>query len=43
VAQLEDNVATLDNLTFDPAELAEIDRWATEAGINLWARSSEAD
>jgi L-glyceraldehyde 3-phosphate reductase len=42
VAQLEDNVAALDNLDFSPDELAEIDRWATESGINLWARSSSA-
>jgi L-glyceraldehyde 3-phosphate reductase len=42
VAQLEDNVAALDNLTFSPAELEAIDRWATESGINLWARSSDA-
>ncbi len=42
VAQLEDNVAALDNLAFDDEELAEIDRHATEAGINLWAESSRA-
>jgi L-glyceraldehyde 3-phosphate reductase len=42
VAQLEDNVAALDNLAFDDQELAEIDRHATEAGINLWAASSDA-
>ena len=42
VAQLEDNVAALDNLAFDDQELAEIDRHATEAGINLWAESSRA-
>jgi L-glyceraldehyde 3-phosphate reductase len=42
VAQLEDNVAALDNLAFDDQELAEIDRHATEAGINLWAESSSA-
>ena len=42
VAQLEDNVAALDNLDFGDDELAEIDRHATEAGINLWAASSEA-
>ena len=40
VAQLEDNVAALGNLAFDDQELAEIDRHATEAGINLWAASS---
>jgi L-glyceraldehyde 3-phosphate reductase len=42
VAQLEDNVAALGNLAFDDQELAEIDRHATEAGINLWAASSNA-
>ena len=42
VAQLEDNVAALGNLAFDDDELAEIDRHATEAGINLWAESSNA-
>jgi L-glyceraldehyde 3-phosphate reductase len=40
VAQLEDNVAALDNLAFGSDELAEIDRHATDAGINLWAASS---
>ncbi|PXY29942.1 aldo/keto reductase [Prauserella coralliicola] len=40
VAQLEDNVAALGNLSFTGEELAEIDRYATESGINLWARSS---
>jgi len=40
VAQLEQNVGALDNLAFSPAELAEIDRYATESGINLWAASS---
>ena len=42
VAQLEDNLAALDNLAFGDEELAEIDRHATEAGINLWAESSRA-
>ena len=41
VAQLEGNVAALDRLDFTADELAEIDRYATESGINLWARSSE--
>ena len=40
VAQLEDNLAALDNLAFGSDELAEIDRHATDAGINLWAASS---
>jgi len=40
VAQLEENVASLANLAFSEPELAEIDRFATESGINLWAASS---
>ncbi|MGZ4757388.1 MAG: aldo/keto reductase, partial [Acidimicrobiia bacterium] len=36
VKQLEQNVAALDNLEFDADELAEIDRFAVEGGINLW-------
>jgi L-glyceraldehyde 3-phosphate reductase len=40
VAQLEANVAALDRLDFPDDELAEIDRYATESGINLWADSS---
>jgi L-glyceraldehyde 3-phosphate reductase len=41
LAQLEENVAMLDNATMSDDELEEIDRHATESGINLWARSSE--
>ena len=41
VAQLEANVAALDNLDFSDEELAEIDQYATESDINLWAASSE--
>ncbi|MEO3435304.1 L-glyceraldehyde 3-phosphate reductase [Inquilinus sp. CAU 1745] len=40
VRQIDDNVAALEKLDFTPEELAEIDRFATEGGINLWARSS---
>jgi L-glyceraldehyde 3-phosphate reductase len=40
VEQLETNVAVLDRLDFTDDELAEIDRYATESGINLWAASS---
>jgi L-glyceraldehyde 3-phosphate reductase len=40
VRQLEENLGALDKLAFSPAELAEIDRFATESGINLWAESS---
>ena len=42
VAQLEDNVAALDRLDFSDDELAEIDRYATDTGINIWASSSES-
>jgi L-glyceraldehyde 3-phosphate reductase len=42
VAQLEDNVGALDRLDFSDEELAEIDRYAVEAGINIWERSSSA-
>jgi L-glyceraldehyde 3-phosphate reductase len=41
VAQLENNIAALDNASFADDELAEIDKYATESGINLWARSSQ--
>jgi L-glyceraldehyde 3-phosphate reductase len=34
--QLEANVAALDNLELSDDELAEIDRYATESGINIW-------
>jgi L-glyceraldehyde 3-phosphate reductase len=40
VAQLEQNVAALDKLDFSPEELKEIDRHATDSGINIWAKSS---
>jgi L-glyceraldehyde 3-phosphate reductase len=40
VAQLEANIAALDNPDLSADELAEIDRYATEAGINIWAASS---
>ena len=40
VEQLEANVAAVSNLGFAAEELAEIDRYATESDINLWAESS---
>jgi L-glyceraldehyde 3-phosphate reductase len=40
VAQLEANVAALENLDFSTDELVEIDKYATDSGINLWAGSS---
>ena len=42
VRQLEENVAALENLAFTQEELDEIDRFATDAGINIWRASSEA-
>ena len=41
VEQLEANAAALDRLDFSERELEEIVRYATDADINLWARSSE--
>ena len=40
VEQLEENVAALERLDLTADELGEIDRYATESDINLWARSS---
>jgi L-glyceraldehyde 3-phosphate reductase len=40
VAQLEANVASLDRLELSDDELGEIDRYAVDSGINLWAASS---
>jgi L-glyceraldehyde 3-phosphate reductase len=40
VAQLEENLSAARRLDFSPDELAEIDRYATDAGINIWAQSS---
>jgi L-glyceraldehyde 3-phosphate reductase len=40
IAQLEDSLGALGNLAFSDDELAEIDRYATDSGINLWQRSS---
>jgi L-glyceraldehyde 3-phosphate reductase len=41
VEQLEQNVRALERLEFTDDELAEIDRFATESEINLWAQSSD--
>ena len=40
VAQLRENVAALANMEFSPEELAAIDRFAVEGGVNLWERPS---
>jgi L-glyceraldehyde 3-phosphate reductase len=41
--QIIENVAALDNLEFSKEELAEIDRFAVEGGINLWEKPSSAE
>jgi len=40
VAQLEDGLGALERLDFTQEELSEIDQHATDADLNLWARSS---
>jgi L-glyceraldehyde 3-phosphate reductase len=40
VGQLEDSLGALRGLDFSADELAEVDRYAVEGGINLWAGSS---
>ncbi|HEX6682090.1 MAG TPA: L-glyceraldehyde 3-phosphate reductase [Candidatus Limnocylindrales bacterium] len=42
VAQLEANIAALENLSFTDTELNEIEQYATEGDINLWAKSTDA-
>lgn len=40
--QIEQNVGALKNLSFSPDELKEIDTYAHDGNINLWASSSNA-
>jgi L-glyceraldehyde 3-phosphate reductase len=40
VEQLEANVGSLARLDFTPDELTEIDSYAVDSGINIWAESS---
>ena len=42
VEQLDANLDALNTLDFSADELAAIDQHAVEAGINLWATSSDA-
>ena len=42
VEQLTDTLGALDRLDFSPDELAEIDRYAVESGINMWVSSITA-
>ena len=41
-AQVVENVGALERLDFADDELEAIDRFATESGINIWARSHES-
>ena len=41
--QVVECAGVVDNLDFTDAELAEIDTYATDEAINLWAKSSETD
>jgi L-glyceraldehyde 3-phosphate reductase len=41
--QIDENVASLDRLEFTEQELDEIDRYAQEGDINLWASSSSSE
>ena len=41
-SQIEDSLGALDHLDFTKQELADIDRFATEGGVNIWERSSRA-
>jgi L-glyceraldehyde 3-phosphate reductase len=42
VAQLDANLAAVEKLGFTDEELAEIDTYAVESGINIWQQSSDA-
>jgi L-glyceraldehyde 3-phosphate reductase len=42
VEQLESNVGALARIDFTEDELEEIDRYATESDINIWADSNRA-
>jgi L-glyceraldehyde 3-phosphate reductase len=41
--QIIENVGALKNLSFSVEELAQIDRFAQEGGINLWEKPSTAE
>ncbi len=42
VAQLDESLDALNNLAFSAEELAEIDRYAVDSGVNRWQASSTA-
>jgi L-glyceraldehyde 3-phosphate reductase len=41
IAQLDDSLDSVNNLEFSPEDLGEIDRYATEGGIDLWRSLSK--
>ena len=41
-AQIEDSLRALEHREFSAAELAEIDRHALDAGVDLWTRARRA-
>ncbi|TQR86562.1 aldo/keto reductase [Mycobacterium hodleri] len=41
VEQLDENLGALDNLDFTADELTEIDKYASDSGIDLWRESSD--
>ena len=40
--QVDDSVGALANLSFTADELSEIDKYAIDSDLNLWAESSNA-
>jgi L-glyceraldehyde 3-phosphate reductase len=42
IAQLEQNVSALDHLHFTSEELANVDRYAVDGGIDLWRTPATA-
>ena len=40
-AQIEENLGALEKQKFSPEELAAIDKYAVDSGINLWAKSHQ--
>lgn len=43
VEQLDNSLDALNNLEFSAEELAEIDQYATDGGLNLWQKSSDSE
>lgn len=43
VQQLDNSLDALDNLEFSAEELIEIDKYATDGGLNLWQKSSDSE